>query len=202
MYLAYDDVTEYSFAEIFFFVITTVLLAIVLLNMIIAMMNDTFNSVQGKRALSDGKEKVYLILENFVMQRNYQVLCRRRKLLAGKKRDCSVVKYLFYVEQSKKKDQISDTHALKTAIEGIQKDLKTQVKIQARLEERQLNMEEKVERQNQKLLQRQSEFENKIIGKIEELQENMNQIVSLFSTARKPEQQTKSYQGFMIENST
>mmetsp|Transcript_22437 Transcript_22437/g.19368 ORF Transcript_22437/g.19368 Transcript_22437/m.19368 type:complete len:258 (-) Transcript_22437:344-1117(-) len=56
-------------SQIIYFIIITMILSVVLLNMLIAIMGDTFGRVQSKALLTDSQERVSLILESIVMRR-------------------------------------------------------------------------------------------------------------------------------------
>lgn len=58
------DYSNYSgFTNIFFFVIATILQPLLLLNMLIALMNDSYSRVQGERTAYDAREKVIMMYE-------------------------------------------------------------------------------------------------------------------------------------------
>ena len=79
-----SDPSDFSASQLVFFVIITVLLAVILLNMLIAIMSDTYERVQGTSVLAEGKEKVSLIFEATIIMRAIGKLCKRRKTIEKK----------------------------------------------------------------------------------------------------------------------
>lgn len=172
MFLQFDT-SNYSPGQTFFFVLSTILLSTVLLNMIISVMNDIFNQVQEKGALSDGKERVFLILESMLMKRLFSKICFRRQQGLLNQQIGNPKQYLFIIEEGRKQFEISNMHAIKTALYDLQKEFKHQMSFQSKLKVQQDAMEVKYESQNSKLMERQREFEERIIDRIEDLKEKI-----------------------------
>lgn len=79
MIYANSDPTEFTPAQVAYYVIFTAILAIILLNMLIAIMTDTYDKVLEKSILAEGREKVSLILEATVLMRSLKKMCKKRQ---------------------------------------------------------------------------------------------------------------------------
>jgi len=96
------DTTGFSISQIIYLVVVTVMLSVVLLNLLIAIMTETYESLEVTDDLNDGLERVYMILETVVMTRAFRDLtfcCRRRKKDKMKLRENDFKSYLFFVEK-------------------------------------------------------------------------------------------------------
>ena len=71
------DTSNYSAITLPFFVIVAVLLALIMLNMIIAIMGDTFDRVQDNLKLVDSREKLSMLRETMVMEKKIGYLLSR-----------------------------------------------------------------------------------------------------------------------------
>lgn len=74
-----SDPSDFSPSQLVYFVIVTVLLAVILLNMLIAIMTDTYDRVQGTSVLAEGKEKISLIFEATMVMRTIGKCFTRKK---------------------------------------------------------------------------------------------------------------------------
>ncbi len=93
------DTTGFSLSQIIYLIIVTVMLSVVLLNLLIAIMTATYERVEVMNDLTDGLERVYMILETVIVKRAFGKItgcCRRRKPLqmANNQRG-----YLFFAEK-------------------------------------------------------------------------------------------------------
>lgn len=79
-----SDPSDFSPSQLVYFVIVTILLAVILLNMLIAIMTDTYEKVQGTSILAEGREKVSLIFEATVVMRTIGKFCQSRKKIEKK----------------------------------------------------------------------------------------------------------------------
>jgi len=104
------DTEDFNSHQIFYFVVVTITLSVILLNMLIALMGGTYKRVQETSILADYKEKILLTLETITIKRIFQkmwnFLMKKRKmkkespyLLGGIQ---NIKKsYLFFVEDSR-----------------------------------------------------------------------------------------------------
>jgi len=93
---ANSDPSAYSRPLLIYYVIFTIILSIVLLNMLIAIMGDVYQRVLAQRILAEGREKVSLILEATLFIRAFQRMYRRKEKVANllKKKTKNVYKRL------------------------------------------------------------------------------------------------------------
>ena len=117
LYSQYDYL-GYDAPQVFFFVVVTVVLSMILFNMLIAVMNDTFNRVQSRRKVAECKEKIKLVFESVVIKRTYRRMLCSKKL----KRDNSI-NYLFMVEEREQEVQLNAKNELTTRINKLEKQL-------------------------------------------------------------------------------
>ena len=98
------NTADFSLSEKFFLVLVTFILSVMLLNLLIAIMADSFSRVEKRTVLTDSKEKILLIIEALTMKR---ALFGNR----AKKRtesDPQNQGYLFYVvSELRKKDEMN-----------------------------------------------------------------------------------------------
>ena len=96
------DTTGFSLSQIIYLIVVTVLLSVILLNLLIALMTDTYQRIEDSAALTDGIERVYMILETVVMKRAYSRtvnLFRGKRQRPDKHKENSFKGYLFSVEK-------------------------------------------------------------------------------------------------------
>ena len=79
MIYADSDPSELSTSQVFYYVIFTILLAVILLNILVAIMTDPYGKSLDKSVLAKGREKVSLILEATVLMRAFKRICKRRQ---------------------------------------------------------------------------------------------------------------------------
>ena len=182
------EVTDHGFGQIFFFVIATLLLSVILLNMIIAVMNDTFNNVHESHDLTDGKEKVLLILECIVMRIFFRKFRLRRNRQNDK--DCHP-KYLYFIEEGYKEDQKSQIKAIKDATIAANKQLKENLAMQRQIMKKQLEIEQQIQQQHQVILEEQKNIKQMIASRLEEaemnIERNIEKRLSTYQTQMKRE---------------
>lgn len=85
------DITSYSTLEWMFFILACILMPILLFNMLIAIMRDTFDRVQGIIHMIDYKEKCELITElesldvfkDKVEKEDFLLVCRYQQIEVG-----------------------------------------------------------------------------------------------------------------------
>ena len=134
------DTSSYEAGEIFFFIVITVLLSVIMLNMIIAMMSDTFGRVQSKRVLFESKEKCLLIMEVFSVQRMLRrVFCAKRL----KRMDKAAPQYLFVIEENIDENNELDTK-MEVELACVQKKIEKSFGIQKQMEEKQKSIEQQL----------------------------------------------------------
>lgn len=118
LYYSYDT-TGYNVGQMFYFVVVTILATMVLLNMLLAMMWDSYGRVQEKSVLTDSQELLDLIEENMNMSRAIERLfCRFRRQrsssdyerLRGERYSAprgegNHQKYLFFVEEAEEEEE-------------------------------------------------------------------------------------------------
>lgn len=77
------DTNDFDTSQIIFFIIITLFLALILTNMLIALMSDTYNRVDGSSMMADNLEKISLILEYATLKRQvlkFLRICFKRRL--------------------------------------------------------------------------------------------------------------------------
>jgi len=101
------ETSELSDSQIFYFVVVMAILAVILLNLLVAIMGDTYQGVQAKALLTDSKERVGLILEAIIMRRVADNFCKKRQKKERKRFTSKLSylretakQYLFYVQPS------------------------------------------------------------------------------------------------------
>ena len=134
------DPAQLSPESVLFFIIITVMLAVILLNMIIAVMNNTFNNVEQSRVTFETKEKASLIREGIVTKRRIRgIFCPKRL----RRKDNSTPKYLFVLEESSD-EKNSLKSQLETQINSMKVELFRSIYVQKKIEDRQKVIEDKL----------------------------------------------------------
>ena len=75
------EVDDFDSGQSFFMVIITILLSVILFNMLVAIMTDSFEKVQENAIISESRERLFLITEAIAVKKLVIKLCRRRKRL-------------------------------------------------------------------------------------------------------------------------
>jgi len=110
---------RFNDSQIVYFVIITMILSVVLLNMLIAIMGNTFGEVQSKSLLTDSQEKSSLILESIAVRRALRTTCCKRKKDKNIRRKYTSKyslmrqtknRYLFSCEEHKGDDDEDETY--------------------------------------------------------------------------------------------
>ena len=115
LYSDYDLDNFESTGELLFFLTVIALVCIVLLNMLIALMGNTFNSVTERRVMVDSKELLELIAENMKIQRIIGLLLSKS---SKKYQITSLKKYLFYAEQ-KGEEEFAEDNKMEDEIKAL-----------------------------------------------------------------------------------
>jgi len=104
------ETDDYNSHQIFYFVVVTMTLSVILLNTLIALMGGTHKRVEGSSILADNKEKILLTLETITIKRIFQKMWNAlRKKKKSKKEALYLLgdsqnnkkSYLFFVEDSR-----------------------------------------------------------------------------------------------------
>ena len=74
------ETDDYNSHQIFYFVVVTMTLSVILLNTLIALMCGTHKRVEGSSILADNKEKILLTLETITIKRIFQKISIRKNL--------------------------------------------------------------------------------------------------------------------------
>lgn len=169
------DTSNFTPEQTFFFVIITVLLSVILLNMIIAVMTDTFDRVQQRRSLFGSKEKLTLILESTLMKRTLlRVVCPARM----EKRDKAQSKYLFVAEEGQAELFEAKDHPWEEPLKKLKDQVAKNAEAQARIESSQRNFEEELIQHKRIVSKVHEDFANRfqnIENLLERIAENQEQ---------------------------
>jgi len=100
---------DYNSSQIFYLVVTTVILTVILLNLLIAIMSNVYKKVLLMSIMSDSKERLLLTVETITVKRMIQRIWNSFKKFSLRRRGPQLYKevkepqksYLFFVEDAK-----------------------------------------------------------------------------------------------------
>jgi hypothetical protein len=170
LYANYASPGETPF-EVFFSVIITFILSVVLLNLLIAIMGETYNNIQQSAVLADSREKVDLVLEALIMLRTFKKCRRGRPSNPGYLFEFSLENSVNNMLSQKEQDR-------KVLREVIREELKAEMVTFRR------QIDDMTNATTQKIM---DIFDQKLKGHLEELieKENAKQIVKITDLMRK-----------------
>jgi len=108
LYAQFAD-SDYNSSQIFYLVVTTVILTVILLNLLIAIMGNVYKKFLLMSIMSDSKERLLLTIETITVKRMFQRLWNAIKRFSLRRRGPQLYRevkesqksYLFFVEDAK-----------------------------------------------------------------------------------------------------
>ena len=152
------DVTSMNTGMLFFSLIVVALICIVLLNMLITIMGDTFAQMQERVLLVDTKEKLELISETMKMLRVFRRMRLRSKIMHEE----NASKYMFCAEP-----KVEEEEELDEQEKGVDKEeLQNQLEAFKKEFKRELQEQQKGLAEQQRLIQKDLKEQKKMIEEI------------------------------------
>ena len=178
-----DDEGDF-FSLPFLFSLTCFIVSVILLNMLIAIMGDSFEKVQEKRALTDSKEKVEMLYETIILKRYLHNLFSRGRRSKDSEDDDSRKKCIIFCEETLASEDSTSKDEWEGRINLIKKTIRninreSQLAIEKKVASIEKSMEKSVEAKLARVEAKVAGIEKSVEAKVANVEKKIDNIMEV-----------------------